>query len=125
MTINMGGTIYDKITLEKDEALLKESRANLQISFIIPPGGRLFLTNKRLIFRSGKISISTEKLKSIMLNLADITGVEKRQGDMTNLLAGSFRHRLHIQCKDESYIFQLWDLDAWIEQIEEAVKNVL
>jgi len=47
MTINMGGTIYDKITLEKDETLLKESRANLQISFIIPQGGRLFLTNCR------------------------------------------------------------------------------
>ena len=123
--MNIGSTFYNKIELEKDEALLKKSKANLQISFIIPQGGTLFLTNKRLIFRPSKLSISPEKPKSIILNLADITEVEKRRRDMTNLLAGSFRRRLHIQYEDESYIFQVWGLGAWIKQIEEAVKNVL
>lgn len=117
----MRATLSRKVALEGNESILKQSRANLQTDFIIPSGGRLFLTNKRLIFLPDRLSISPEKLAGITINLSDIETVGKKKGDMTNLLAGSFRSRLDLCGKDESYIFQVWGLDEWIKRIKEAM----
>jgi hypothetical protein len=38
-----------RVQLQEGEALLRGSSANLQATFIVPLGGRLHLTNKRLI----------------------------------------------------------------------------
>ena len=60
-------------------------------------------------------------LKFASPDLADIKVVEKRKGDMTNLLAGSLRSRLYIQCNEKSYIFQIGGLDEWIRSIKEVI----
>jgi len=68
----------------------------LQIDFFIPIGGRLFLTSKRLIFIPGRFNISPEKPENVTLTLGTINRVEKKTGDMSNLLAGSLRSRLQV-----------------------------
>ena len=116
-----------RVQLQEGEVLLKESRANLQTTFIVPLGGRLLLTNKRLIFLPDRFSvpIPARRAKDTALDLVSITTVEAIKGDMTNLLAGSFRRRLHIQGKDASYIFQVWGLDQWTNSLKEAVEGAI
>lgn len=123
--MSIGGTFNNKVALEKGEVVLKESRANLQTDFIMSQGGRLFLTNKRFIFLPARLSIpmSAQKVKGIILDLARIKVVEKRKGDMSNLLAGSLRSRLHIEGGGKSYVFQLHSLDEWVGAIEEAIRK--
>jgi len=113
--------------LQEGEALLRESRANLQTTFIVPLGGRLLLTNKRLIFLPDRFSIPipARRAKDTILGLASVTVVEAMKGDMTNLLAGSFRRRLHVQCNDASYLFQVWRLDEWLKSLTKAVAGAM
>jgi len=119
------GILSDKVKLDEGESVLKESRASLQTDFIIPLGGRLYLTSRRLIFIPCKLSISPDRLETIVINLSEVSAAEKKKGDMSNLLAGSFRSRLHIRAGDRSYIFQVWGLDDWLERIKESIKNEL
>jgi len=123
----MGSTPNMQVELQQGETVLKESMANLQSNFIASQGGRLFLTNKRFIFLPERFSIpmSAQKAEVIILDLVRIKVVEKRKGDMTNLLAGSLRSRLYIQCNEKSYIFQVRSLDEWINRVKEAVRNAL
>jgi len=113
--------------LQEGEVLLRESRANLQTAFIVPLGGRLLLTNKRLIFLPDRFSIPFPawRAKDTILDLASVTEVEAVKGDMTNLLAGSFRRRLHVRCNEASYLFQLWSLDEWIKGLRKAVAGAM
>ena len=46
-------------------------------------------------------------------------------GDMTNLLAGSFRKRLQIPSRGNSYTFQVWDLDDWLKSLDEVLRKYL
>ena len=123
----MAPTPNVRVKLRQGEILLKKSRANLQAGFIVPLGGKLLLTNKRLFFLPDRftIPIRPRKAKDIALDLVCITMVERMKGDMTNLLASSFRSRLHVQCNDTSYIFQMWGLDEWVKSLKEAVACVI
>jgi hypothetical protein len=112
-----------RVQLQEGEVLLRKSRANLQTTFIVPLGGRLHLTSKRLIFLPDRFSIPipARRAKDTILGLASVTVVEAMKGDMTNLLAGSFRRRLHVQCNEASYLFQVWRLEEWVKSLSEAV----
>ena len=110
---------------EVDENLIKEARANLQTDFIIPVGGKLILTNRRLVFIPDKFStVKQDNMETIILNIADLRIVEKKKGDIKNLLSGSFRDRLQIKCPEKSYIFQVWGVDGWLKSITAVIRNV-
>jgi len=111
--------------LQEGEVLLKESRANLQTPFIVPVGGRLLLTNKRVIFLPDRFSIPfpARRAEDTVIDLVSVTAVEVMRGDMANLLAGSFRRRLHVRCNEASYLFQVWGLTEWIKGLREAVAS--
>jgi hypothetical protein len=113
--------------LQEGEVLLKESRANLQTTFIVPIGGRLLLTSKRLIFLPDRFSIPipARRARDTILDLVSVKAVEAAQGDMTNLLAGSFRRRLHVQSDEESYMFQVWGLNKWVKSLKDAVAGAI
>ncbi len=123
----MALTPNTRVQLQEGEALLKESRANLQTTFIVPLGGKLLLTNKRLIFLPDRFSvpIPARRAKDTVLDLVYIEVVERMKGDMSNLLAGSFRSRLYVQCDEKSYIFQMWGLDDWVTSLKDAVANAI
>lgn len=114
--------LNSRVELGEGEIIFKESKASLQTGFLIPQPGRLILTSQRLMFLSARVTIPfpAQKLQSIVLDLADIKAVEISKGDITNLLAGSFRKRLHVQDKEKSYIFQVRELDEWIDQLKKA-----
>ena len=119
----MGAMLSRKVRLETGESILKQSRANLQIDFFIPIGGRLFLTSKRLIFIPGRFNISPEKLENVTLALDTINRIEKKTRDMSNLLAGSLRSRLQVQSHDKLYILQVWDLNNWLKALKTAITS--
>jgi hypothetical protein len=116
-----------RVQLQEGEVLLKESRANLQTSFIVPLGGRLHLTNKRLLFLPDRFSIPipARRAKDTVLALVSVKAVEVMKGDMANLLAGSFRRRLYVQCNEASYLFQVWRLDEWLKSLKDAVAGAM
>jgi len=111
--------------LQEGEVILRESRANLQTTFIVPLGGRLILTSKRLIFLPDRFSFPfpARRAQDTVMDLASVTVVEGVKGDMTNLLSGSFRRRLQVRCNEASYLFQVWRLDEWIESLREAIAS--
>jgi len=113
--------------LQEGEVLLRESRANLQTTFVVPLGGRLLLTNKRLIFLPDRFSIPFPawRAKDTILDLASVTVLEAMKGDAKNLLAGSFRRRLHVQCNEVSHLFQVWTLNEWIRSLRKAVAGAM
>ncbi|MBN1192044.1 MAG: hypothetical protein JXA46_19990 [Dehalococcoidales bacterium] len=114
----------NNIQLVKGESVIREGRANLQTDFIVPEGGKLFLTSKRLLFIPDKFTnIKQEPHGTISIDIHDIQKAEKKGSDLSNLLAGSFRNRLNIQCRKKSYIFQVWGIDAWINSIKSAAAN--
>jgi len=116
-----------RVQLQEGEVVLRESRANLQTTFIVPLGGRLLLTNKRLIFLPDRFSIPIRprKAEDVVLDLVSVKAVEAMKGDMSNLLAGSFRSRLHVQCNDAAYVFQMWGLDEWGKSLKGAVAGAV
>jgi len=106
---------------EVNENLINEARANLQTDFIIPVGGKLILTNRRLIFIPDKFStVKQDNMETIILNIADLLIVEKKKGDIKNLLSGSFRDRLSVSSQVKSYIFQVWGVDEWLKSFRNA-----
>ena len=113
--------------LQEGEVILRESRANLQTTFIVPLGGRLLLTGRRLIFLPDRFSIPFPawRAEGTVIDLVSVTAVEVMRGDMANLLAGSFRRRLQVRCNEASYLFQVWRLDEWIESLREAIAGVM
>lgn len=123
--MNSRNSIGAGVALEANESVRKESRANLQTDFIIPVGGKLILTNRRLIFIPDKFStVKQDNMETIILHIADLQAVEKKRGDMKNLLSGSFRDRLQIRSRERSFIFQVWDLKGWIILFEEKILNI-
>jgi len=116
-----------RVQLQEGEALLRKSRANLQTAFIVPLGGRLLLTSKRLIFVPDRFSIPipARRAEGAVIDLVSVTAVEAVKGDMTNLLAGSFRRRLHVRCNEASYLFQVWSLDEWIKSLRTVVAGAM
>jgi len=113
--------------LRDGEAVLRQSRANLKTTFIVPLGGMLLLTNKRLIFLPDRFSIPirARRAKDVILDLASVKSVNILKGDTNALLAGSVRPRLHVQCEEASYLFHVWGLDEWIRALREAIGNAV
>lgn len=64
-----------KIDIEVDENILFQTGAN-HFKGIEGVGGKLYLTNKRLVFKSHKLNIQTHELS---IDLADIKNVERSQ----------------------------------------------
>ena len=117
----IGITFCEAVELGEGEVVIRESNAALQTSFFIPQSGKLVLTNKRLVFLPSGF-FAFYKVRHIIVNLADIEVAEIRRGDTTNLLAGSLRKRLSIQCKGEEHIFLVRKLDEWAQLIQDAIR---
>ncbi len=62
-----------KITLQPDEHLVREGGANLQRG-IETVGGKLFLTNQRLLFQSHAFNVQTGPTQ---IELSDVSGTKR------------------------------------------------
>lgn len=99
-----------KIDTEADENILFETGAN-HFKGIEGVGGKLYLTNKRLVFKSHKLNIQNQEL-SIFLSNIEKVGRYKTLGLVNNGLAVTT-----IDNKIEKFVVQ--QIDDWINQLAE------
>lgn len=98
--------------LETDEQVEIKGPANM-FRGIEGVGGKLFLTNKHMIFKSHKINIQTGQ---ISIDYNDITGIE------TLKTLNLFNNRLRITTVDDkSHVFVVNERDLWLKHLQERV----
>lgn len=103
-----------KIQLQQNENIIKEGAAN-HFKGVESVGGKLFLTNQRLFFKSHSINFQPHEL-SILYK--EIKSVGKRN---TLLIVPN---GMYIELKDGSIEnFVVWSRRKWIEEIEQKMQE--
>ncbi len=103
-----------KTALRPNEEMLKSGPANLQRG-IETVGGKLYLTNQRLIFESHKFNIQTGET---LIALSDIQSIRKCWTKFLNLIP-LFPNSLAVHTKQgKEYCFVLWNRKTWAAAIE-------
>ncbi len=112
-SLKRGGKI--QIELQEDEKILKEGAANHKVKFEAV-GGKLFLTNERLVFKSHKMNIQNHLFA---LPLSEI----KDQGKFKTL--GIVLNGLNITTvKNVTERFVVYKPNEWITELEKIKKGV-
>lgn len=107
-----------KTELKQDERIVKQRAANLQKSHETV-GGKLYLTNQRLLFEAHKINIQGGITE---INLSDIQSSEKCWTKFLGFLP-ILPNSLAVNTKDgKEYRFVLFGRGAWAAAID-ASKN--
>ena len=103
-----------KLDTEPDERILFDTGAN-HLKGVEGVGGKLYLTNKRLVFKSHKFNIQNHLLS---INLSDIYKIERHKtlGLVNNGLTLTTK-----QNKTEKFAVQ--QIDEWLNELKE--KNIL
>ena len=96
--------------MEDDEIIIYEDGANLFSGTWVAVGGKLFLTNKRLIFNPHKYNFQKGETS---INLSEITEISKRK---TSRIVDN---GLRVVTKDNAkYDLVLNDRDEWLKQLK-------
>jgi len=96
--------------LTENETIIKEDGANLFHNFFNAIGGKLFLTEKRLIFNSHKFNLPNS---TITIQLEDISEIIERK------TIGIINNGLRIKTKNGlRYDFVVNDRNNWIEKLK-------
>lgn len=96
--------------MDENETIIYEDGASLFRGAWVTVGGKLFLTNKRLIFNSHKYNLQKGETS---IDLNDITEISKRK---TSRIVDN---GLRIATKDNSkYDLVLNNRDEWVEQLQ-------
>ena len=104
-----------KTVLEPEEVLIKTSAANMMRGWE-GVGGRLFLTNRRLIFESHAINFQTGTSE---IPLADVAGMEKGWARFLGLPLAPTSIAVKTLKGDESR-FVVFGRQAWIDAVMRA-----
>ena len=102
-----------KIETEADETILFETGANHFVG-IEGVGGKLFLTNRRLIFKSHKINFQNHEL-SVRLSDIKLVGKYKTLGLLNNGLTVTT-----VGNKVEKFVVE--QIESWIDQLGEKTE---
>jgi hypothetical protein len=103
-----------KIETHPDENIIFETPAN-HFKGMEGVGGKLYLTNKRLVFKSHKYNIQNHELS---ISLSDLTKVYKRK--TLGLISNGFSI-ITRDAKTEKFVVE--DLDKWIEYLSDKTFN--
>lgn len=102
-----------KIVIEKDETILFETAAN-HFKGIEAVGGKLFLTNKRLVFKSHNINFQNHEL-SVPLSDIELVGRYKTLGLVNNGLS--------VTTSDNNVEkFVVEQIESWINQLRDKTE---
>jgi hypothetical protein len=101
-----------KIETDSDENIVFETPAN-HFKGLEGVGGKLYLTNKRLVFKSHKYNIQNHELSIL---LADLKKVDRRK---TLGLINNGISIITTDGKTEKFVVE--ELDKWIEFIRDKV----
>jgi hypothetical protein len=102
--------------LNPDETILKNGAANLQMG-IETVGGRLYLTNRRLIFESHAFNVQRE---ATSIPLTDILSVTKCWTKFLNLIPVTPNSLAVKTTQEQEHRFVLFGRDAWAFAITNA-----
>lgn len=95
------------------ERLLKKGSANYSKSQFNNQGGRLYLTNKRLVFKAHLINIGD---KLTVVNLADIISVKKARN------MGLIPNGMKVITRDgEEHKYSVWGRKKWLASISDLI----
>jgi hypothetical protein len=102
-----------KTKLQNGEKILKDGRANLQSS-VDTVGGKLFLTDQRLIFESHKFNVQTGATE---ISLSNVMGVKPCWTKFLGIIPLA-PNSMAVMTKDgKSRQFVVSRRDSWIEEI--------
>jgi len=108
-----------KTQLRQGEQVVKEGAANLQRS-IETVGGKLYLTNHRLVFEAHKFNVQRGATEVELSNVQSLRPCWTRQWGLFPILPNS----LAVYTKDgEEYRLVLFGRSAWILAIEAQGKQ--
>jgi hypothetical protein len=108
-----------KTSLRNNEQIVKEGNANLQMG-LETVGGKIFLTNQRLIFEPHKIN-TQRSMTEVEIN--NIQSAIKCWTKFLNFLP-LFPNSLEVCTKTkQKFRFVLWDRDAWKSGIEAKISK--
>lgn len=100
---------FKQLLLIDNEQPIRTSVANLYYNAVKSDGGRLYLTNQRLVFIAHKVNLNPNLFWELPLN--EISNVSMKR----NLLVS--QHILVESVKSEENIFVLYKGKKWIEEI--------
>ena len=102
-----------KTEMKPNEQVLKQGGANLQRG-LETVGGKLYLTNQRLVFEAHKLNIQTGNTE---INLSDIQSIEKCWTKLLGIIP-LMPNSLAVYTKTaKEYRFVLFGRGAWAEEI--------
>jgi hypothetical protein len=111
------GVWVAKPKLEADERIRWQSTAGRSLNRWITSGGRLIVTNQRVLFQPNRFDVITGK-KPWECPLTSVTGLYSLDRDPT-VLAGGLRKRLEIQTLDGAETFVIDQLNDKIQTLRE------
>lgn len=107
-----------KLKLREGEQVLKDGAANLQRG-VETVGGRLYLTNQRLVFQPHRFNVQFQPAE---LELAGVRSVRPCWTKLLNLIPLA-PNSLSVVAAQEEYRFVLFGRRAWATAIRAAVPN--
>lgn len=108
-----------KLNLREGEQVLKDGAANLQRG-VETVGGRLHLTNQRLVFQPHRFNVQSHVAE---IELADVHSVRPCWTRFLNLIPLA-PNSLSVVAAQEEYRFVVFGRRAWATAIRAAVPNV-
>src|SRR5215212_1763560 len=104
-----------KTPLRPGEALVRESRANMQRG-IESVGGHLYLTDQRLIFESHKLNVQRGPAE---IPLGEVAGMRKEWTKFLNLIPTAPNTLAVTTAGGDAYRFVCSKRDDWIAAVEQ------
>ena len=115
-----GGGIFEKVKKMENEYVTDEALAN-HVEHKIARGGKIYLTNKRLIFIPHKLD-SNLGANILILPLEEIDNVGYTGVRFTQIFSGGLRRRLSVTHACKEHLFVINKLDYWINEINNSIK---
>jgi hypothetical protein len=85
-------------------------------------GGRLYLTNFRLVWVPSKFqNLTSEPLWEAALQ--QVKGAAKAPRSVAGFFSGGFQQRLAVRLDSGDQLFALYGVANWVRKIESAVKS--
>lgn len=105
--------------LEADETIRWQSSAGRSLNRWITSGGKLAVTNRRVLFQPNRFDAITGK-ELWECPLASVMGFEAVDRNLT-VLAGGMRARLGVQTSDGVEVFVVNDLEKKVMELREIL----
>lgn len=108
-----------KTELNKDEEVIKTGSANMQRN-VETVGGKLFLTNSRIIFEAHKINVQRGAAE---IALDQISNVERSITKFLGILPIASNSIKVTTADGKEFGFVVYKKDSWIDKISNAIKH--